>query len=56
MRLRRHRRPEDRPVGLSPEHDLPCNDAQKPQPEEATVVVTSPREIKIDGRRYVRCK
>ena len=33
-----------------------CNDAQKPQPEEATVVVTSPREIKIDGRRYVRCK
>ncbi len=33
-----------------------CNDAPKPQPEEATVVVTSPREIKIDGRRYVRCK
>src|SRR4051812_18702611 len=33
-----------------------CNDAEKPQPEEATVVVTSPREIKIDGRSYLRCK
>jgi hypothetical protein len=33
-----------------------CNDAPKPQPEEAALVVTSPREIKIDGRRYVRCK
>src|SRR5215204_5295688 len=33
-----------------------CNDAPTPQPEEATVVVTSPREIRIDGRRYLRCK
>lgn len=32
-----------------------CNDSASKQPEEATVVVTSPREIRIDGRRYARC-
>ena len=33
-----------------------CNDAPTGAAEQATVVVTSPREVRIDGRRYVRCK
>ena len=47
---------KDRPIGLSPEHDVPVQRRPDRRRRTGHRRRDEPGEIRIDGRRYVRCK